>query len=70
MGGVILTTFKELADSCRDIFRETIFSEVISGGTFATKTSNTSLNIVVKNETEVLKIEDLIFKIEELLHPT
>jgi len=58
-----------LADSCRDIFREIIFSEVTSAGTFATKTSNNSLNIPVKNETEVLKIDEFIFKIEELLHP-
>jgi len=43
---------------------------VTSAGNFTTKTSNTSLNIPVKNETEVVKIDEFIFKIEELLHPT
>ena len=40
-----------------------------SAGTFATKTSNNSLSIPVKDETEVLKIDEFMFKIEELLSP-
>lgn len=53
-----------MADSCRDIFKENIYSEVTFTGV-----SETPLDEPDKKETEVLKIDKFTARIEELLSP-
>ena len=63
----IIETLPEVVDSCRDIFRDIIYSEVTQGGEFKATTSQQSLSIPIKIEVEVIKFEELIDKIEELI---
>jgi|APSaa5957512535_1039671.scaffolds.fasta_scaffold34480_7 hypothetical protein len=63
----VLHSFAELADSFRDIFREIIYSEVTAAGKYSSKTSHKGLDINVKHEVEILKLEEFIYKVEELL---
>ena len=53
-----------MADSCRDIFKENIYSEVTFSGV-----SETPLDDPEKNEIEVLKIDKFTARIEELMSP-
>ena len=57
----VLTSFPELKSSGRDIFREIIYSDVQRAEGQATTTD--------KQETEVMKLSDLISKIDDQLYP-
>lgn len=62
MADTIHSNFAELKESCRDIFREIIYSDVRLIAAAADSTP-------FKNEIEVITPKDLIAKVDELLYP-
>ena len=77
--GYVLGYYKELKECCRDIFREVVYtirdkdqqpiSDLISQGTFIKSRKSSKKENLKAPEVEVMKVDDLVYKIEEALAP-